>query len=138
MKIKTILCVLGFGLAGLATSAMADEHDHFGGPGPGPQWRPNGDIHHFHEHDMMVWRGGRWFHGPHGGRAGWWWIVGGVWYFYSAPVYPYPDPYTPPEVVAAPAPAPQPGPVWYYCRHPAGYYPYVQACRHWQVVPAHP
>lgn len=29
-----------------------------------------GDIHHFHDHDEGAWRGGRWFHGPHGGRAG--------------------------------------------------------------------
>ena len=38
--------------------------------------------------------------GRHGGRGGWWWVVGDAWYYYPQPVYPYPDPYTPPVVVA--------------------------------------
>jgi hypothetical protein len=94
-------------------------------------WRHGDDIHHFDERDRDHWRGGRWFHGPHEGREGWWWIVDGSWYFYPAPVYPYPDPYVPP-VVVAPAPAPAAPPpssgLWYYCPNPAGYYPYVQQC----------
>lgn len=85
---------------------------------------------------MNVWRGGRWYHGPHEGRAGWWWIVGGLWYLYTAPIYPYPDPYLPPGVSVPPEPAPEQ--VWYYCKNPRGYYPYVPACRHWKVVPAQP
>lgn len=93
-----------------------------------------GDIHRFHEHDFDTWRGGAWFHGEHEGRAGWWWRVGPSWYFYAAPVYPYPDPYVPPVVVAPPA---TPAQYWYYCPNPQGYYPYVPQCfAPWQPVPA--
>jgi len=98
----------------------------------------HGDIHRFHEHDYDRWRGGSWFHGMHDGRFGWWWQVGPTWYFYNAPVYPYPDPYLPP-VIAGPAAAPPPpgGQYWYYCRNPAGYYPYVPQCAGpWEAVPA--
>ena len=39
---------------------------------------------------------------------------------------------------AAPAPA-QSSNDWYYCRKPAGYYPYVRSCPDgWQSVPAQP
>jgi hypothetical protein len=101
---------------------------------PAPAW--HGEIHRFHEHDLGVWRGGRWFRGPHDGRLGWWWIVGGLWYFYPAPVYPYPDPYQPP-VIVAPAEPPPPPQYWYYCPNPQGYYPYVPQCPSpWQKVPA--
>jgi hypothetical protein len=111
--------------SGAAAQRERDEHWH------------GGDIHHFNEHDLGVWRGGRWFHGPHDGRDGWWWTVGGAWYFYPAPIYPYPDPYLPPE--AAPPAAPSATPTWYYCTNPQGYYPYVQQCpTPWQAVPAQP
>ena len=30
----------------------------------------------------VAWEGGRWHHEMHNGRDGWWWDVGGVWYFY--------------------------------------------------------
>jgi hypothetical protein len=103
-----------------------DEHERHEG------W--HGDIHRFHEHDYALWRGGRWVHGRHDGRRGWWWIVGGVWYFYPAPVYPYPDPYLPPGAVAPLASGAQQ--YWYYCSNPAGYYPYVPECATvWQAVP---
>lgn len=106
----------------LAPAAMA-QRDHEG-------W--HGDIHHFRDQDFNRWRGGHWFHGPHDGRNGWWWQVGGTWYFYPAPVYPYPDPYVPP-VVDAPPPAQS----WYYCNNPPGYYPYVPQCSvPWQPMPA--
>jgi hypothetical protein len=99
-------------------------HDEHGGP-----WHHYGDIHHFHEHDVAIWRGGHWFHGDHDGRLGWWWIVEGSWYFYPAPIYPYPDPYLPPTVAAAPRPT------YWYCNNPAGYYPYVPQCAvPWQPV----
>ncbi|MDD5295741.1 MAG: hypothetical protein PHU46_02405 [Rhodocyclaceae bacterium] len=143
--------LLGLLLAGglLSQQALADRPEHFE-RGHDRHWRGN-----FHEHDLELWRGGRWHQGRHGGRLGWWWIVGGTWYLYSAPVYPYPDPYQPPVVmveqpqvvpappVYAPPPAPvaAPAPVqyWYYCRNPAGYYPYVPQCRGgWQKVPAAP
>jgi hypothetical protein len=103
----------------------------------------HGDIAHFHEHDWDRWRGGRWAHEEHDGRLGWWWIAGDAWYWYAAPVYPYPDPYAPPEVVAdAPAAAPPDAPVpktWYYCEAEKGYYPYVATCPSgWKAVPANP
>lgn len=95
----------------------------------------HGDIRRFREHDMLLWRGGHWYHGPHDGRRGWWWVVGGIWYFYPAPVYPYPDPYLPP---VSEVPPPQgPAQYWYYCSNPRGYYPYVAQClTRWQAVPA--
>jgi hypothetical protein len=106
-----------------------------------PVWR--GGIERFHVHDIVVWRGGRWFHVWHGNRLGWWWIVGGAWYWYPAAVYPYPDRYTPPVVVQVPtSPPAQPQnlpPTWYYCDRPAGYYPYVPECASgWKAVPATP
>lgn len=110
----------------------------------------HGDIRHFHERDFVRWRSGHWFHGRNGGHLGWWWIVGGVYYFYPQPVYPYPDPYTPPVVIVQPpavaqAPAPpagQPQPAsgtWYYCDSAQTYYPYVAECPGgWRAVPATP
>lgn len=116
----------------------------------GPRW--HGDIRHFDRHDRGIWRGGFWRHGDHGGRFGWWWVVGGSWYLYPQPVYPYPNPYVPPVVVQQPpvqyierpqagmgspsAPAPD---TWYHCAHPTGYYPYVRECPGgWTPVPATP
>jgi hypothetical protein len=104
-----------------------------------PAWQD--EIHRFHEHDVGVWRRGYWRHGWHAGRCGWWWVVGGAWYWYPVPVYPYPDPYTPPVVVQAPPTAPPQAQaqLWYYCERPAGYYPYVPECPSgWKTVPATP
>ncbi len=115
--------VAGAGLAASAMtgSALADEYRHW-----------HGDHHHFYGYDLDHWRHGNWWRGWHEGRQGWWWIVGGVWYWYPAPVYPFPDPYRPPLVPAAP-----PGQYWYYCPNPPGYYPYVPACPvPWQMMPA--
>jgi hypothetical protein len=121
----------------------------------------HGDIRHFENRDMQHWRSGTWRHGSHGGRLGWWWVIGGLWYFYPQPVYPYPDPYRPPLIVEqappvivqvpAPAPGPQPAPAmppvasqpaaqyWYYCEVARGYYPYVASCPSgWKTVPATP
>lgn len=113
----------------------AHEHRHWEHRGP---W--HGEIHHFHERDFGLWRGGHWHHGRHGGHLGWWWIAGSTWYFYPAPVYPYPDPYYPPTAEAPPPPASDAPPqYWYYCSDPAGYYPYVPTCTTpWQKVPAQP
>ena len=121
--IARALLVASLAFPALGGAALAQHPDH---------WRGGGDIHNFHDRDFDQWRGGSWFHGPHGGRNGWWWIVGPDWYFYPAPVYPYPDPYIPP-VVAAPVPQPS----WYYCANPPGYYPYVPQCAvPWRPVPA--
>jgi hypothetical protein len=34
----------------------------------------------------LAWEGGRWHHEVHDGRDGWWWDVGGVWYYYPQPM----------------------------------------------------
>src|SRR3984957_20363183 len=34
----------------------------------------------------LAWEGGRWHHEVHNGRDGYWWDVGGVWYFYPQPM----------------------------------------------------
>ncbi len=116
----------------LAPRAMAeDRHERE------EHWDRHRDIREFHDRDLHVWRGGHWVHGRHGGRLGWWWVVGGAWYFYPAPVYPYPNPYVPPVVVATPPPPDASPQYWYYCRSASAYYPYVTSCPEgWmQVVP---
>ena len=125
-KLASLLITTTLLISATSSAAFADD------------WRGHGDIHGFHDHDFNHWRSGRWFNGFHEGRSGWWWIVDGLWYFYPAPIYPYPDPYTPPTVVVETAPvAPtgaQPSYV-YYCTNPAGYYPYVPQCTvTWQKV----
>jgi hypothetical protein len=102
------------------------------------------EIGRFHHHDHEIWRRGYWHQGWHDGRRGWWWVAGGLWYYYPAPVYPYPDPYRPPVVIvqnpsAPPAAGPAPTQFWYYCEKPSGYYPYVPTCpTAWREVPAAP
>ena len=91
-----------------------------------------GDIHRFVDLDARVWRGGRWHHDHHRGRYGWWWVVGGLWYFYPQPVYPYPDPFAPGDVIYESGGA---GDYWYYCESAGQYYPYVTECPEgWQAV----
>lgn len=131
--------------AGLPLGAFAQHRDR--------GW--HGDIRHFERRDLHHWRSGHWHHGAHSGRTGWWWVIGGTWYFYPQPVYPFPDPYRPPVVVVEqapvvvqvpapapvqPAPAPQPAQqLWYYCEPAKAYYPYVATCPSgWQTVPATP
>ncbi|MDA8363235.1 MAG: hypothetical protein M0Z84_05295 [Gammaproteobacteria bacterium] len=140
---KTISVVLAFLALTASFSALADHDDRrFRGRYVGPRvWR--GDIRNFHRWDMDRWRGGYWVHAHHDGRWGWWWVVAGLWYFYPRPIYPYPDPYTPPYVPAVPVlPAPSAPPevqYWYYCNGAKGYYPYVQSCPGgWRRVPATP
>ena len=100
------------------------------------------DFHHFSPREVAIWRGGRWVHDWHVNRFGWWWVVGGVWYFYPEPIYPYPT-YVPPAVVMQqPPPVPSglpPVQSWYYCDNPRGYYPYVASCATpWRAVPVTP
>ena len=135
---------------GTPTSVLAQGHfGHFGHGGAiGHAWH-GGDIHSFARGDLGVWRGGAWRHGWHDGNLGWWWVVGGLWYFYPAPIYPYPDPYLPADVIEEEAPPPvveqTPPPAaaapqfWYYCASAKGYYPYVSSCPEaWQKVPTTP
>jgi hypothetical protein len=102
-------------------------------------WRS--DIRVKHSHDLHRWRGGRWVHGHHH-RVGWWWVVGGLWYFYPRVIYPYPNPYIPSVMVNPPAQPPVAAPpvqYWYYCEAAKGYYPYVPSCpAGWKMVPAMP
>jgi hypothetical protein len=90
------------------------------------------------------WHTGYWHHGWYGGRFGWWWVTGGGWYWYDAPVYPYPgvvsEVYVTPPANAVPPPAAPAPQMWYYCDNPAGYYPYVQTCSQpfRPVVPTQP
>lgn len=136
---RHILTGITLALSLLGTIALPAYADH--GHGGGRDWHGGAgswhgrDIRAFHDRDFGAWRGGRWYHGYHGGRLAWWWLAGGVWYFYNTPVYPYPDPYQPP-VVVAPQPAAQ---VWYYCDAYQTYYPYVPDCPSgWRAVPATP
>ena len=147
----------------VALPAVAEEHrggEFRGGEHRGGERHWEGrEIHRFGGRDLEIWRGGRWYHGRHEGRRGWWWVAAGIWYFYPSPVYPYPDPYTPPvaiinqqpPVVVAPQPPvmvapqapapvqaqPQPAQLWYYCESSKTYYPYVASCAEgWKSVPA--
>jgi len=135
MKTTKLAAVLLFMLLGPLTATVAHaDRGHFGG-----------------------------FHGPHYGFGLGVGVGIGVglasypygygYYPYGYGYYPYGYPYASYPVVVtqpapttyvqqntvAPAPAPQPSNDWYYCRNPAGYYPYVQSCPNgWQRVPAQP
>lgn len=140
---RAVACTIA-ALAGFASLAVAQPGAP---PRPQPQVAPrppwHGDIRSFHQHDWPVWRTGRWVHGRHDGRLGWWWVVGSLWYFHPWPVYPYPNPYEPPPAWAVPpagtAPPAPVTPYWYYCEGARGYYPYVSTCAEgWKPVPATP
>ena len=157
LKLATVAGLLG--VTGASGVALADPHDWHGHDwhDGGRDWHDRGGWHDWRGHDFRgrdyryfrpderaFWRTGRWVHDWHGGRYGWWWDVGGDWYYYPQPVYPYPT-YVPPAVVAEAAPPEVSGPppaqsqTWYYCDNPRGYYPYVQSCPiPWREVPAAP
>jgi hypothetical protein len=60
-------------------------------------------------HGQLAWRDGRWHHTTRNGRDGWWWDVGGYWYFYPQQIEGPPDYVSDVEVAdeatAAPSPA---------------------------------
>ena len=137
-----LIAALAMGIA----PAQAQHHDggvHGGGFHDGGlhgQDFHGRDYAHFSSAERDFWRGGRWEHGWHDGRFAWWWAVGGGWYFYPAPIYPFPT-YVPPAIIVQqPPPVPTglpPAQSWYYCDNPRGYYPYVAACNGpWREVPA--
>jgi mono/diheme cytochrome c family protein len=108
-------------------------------PGPpiAPQYNFRGrEFAHLNPRELSVWRSGSWRHESHAGYFGWWWLAGGIWYFYPQPIYPYPT-YISNYLIPVPAPvSPQ---FWYYCDDPPGYYPDVQACYDaWQPIPVAP
>ncbi|HUY68536.1 MAG TPA: hypothetical protein VMV79_04470 [Alphaproteobacteria bacterium] len=145
-KLAAVLALAVFMMPGLASSAFAQDHgdrehhghdrdhDHDHDHGAWHMDRHwHGDIHHFRDDDLHYWHSGRWYHGHHGGRIGWWWILGDTWYFYPHAAYPYPNPYIPPAVAAPPGA----GAYWYACNNPQGYYPYVPTCyAPWHAMPA--
>ena len=111
---------------------------------PHPGWHGfwGRDFHSFGPGDLALWRGGAWVHGWHAGRFAWWWNVDGGWYFYPAPIYPYPT-YIPPAIVVQQAPPVPtglpPAQSWYFCDDPKGYFPYVASCNGpWRGVPVAP
>jgi hypothetical protein len=59
---------------------------HAGGPPPGRYMArgpaPARDWGGHAYRGNLAWDGGRWRHEVHNGRPGWWWDVGGVWYYY--------------------------------------------------------
>ena len=68
------------------------------GPGRGPQdgrhargGMPERNFGGHVYHGRQAWEGGRWRHEARNGRYGWWWDVGGVWYFYPQPMEGPPD-----------------------------------------------
>jgi len=107
-------------------------------PGRGPQDAhlarralPSHDFGGHAYHGRFAWEGGRWHHEVRNGRDGWWWDVGGAWYYYPQPMegppayvsdveivdegpavggYPPPQGYAPPPVAYAPPPPPPPPP----------------------------
>lgn len=73
------------------------------------------------------WNEGRWYHGRHDGRSGWWWIIGPDWFLYRNPIYPRPNVY---------APSGAPAGSWYWCDAYQDYYPYVTYCPSgWRPLP---
>ena len=96
--------------------------NHAGGPSPGrhaargPAPERNWGGHAYR--GSRAWDGGRWRHEVRNGRSGWWWDVGGVWYYYpqrmaGPPAYisedyidDVPVAYAPPPVAYAPPPPP--------------------------------
>jgi hypothetical protein len=71
---------------GQAQVAPAPRHHAAGGPGPGRTMArgpaPTRDWGGHAYRGNLAWEGGRWRHEVHNGRSGWWWDVGGVWYYY--------------------------------------------------------
>jgi len=57
------------GAPGVARSVSSSFHSH-------------GNTHHVAHDFRRGWRNGHWHHGRHHGRSGWWWGVGGIWYYY--------------------------------------------------------
>jgi len=80
---------------------------------------------------LQEWSHGRWFHGNNAGRFGWFWIVGGVYFFYALPQYPFPNPTVPPGYYDEH--------YYYFCADYNQYYPYIAICpQGWTMVPVNP
>jgi len=124
-------------VAALAQTGPATQGLRFVQPSP-PRTSGGVGVHH----GRRAWENGRWHHTARKGRLGWWWDVGGVWYYYPGPVEgppSYVSDIEVPDETAAPSPPspsqPSNGPrqTFYY---PPGSltgtgYPNVEEC--WQV-----
>ncbi|MDR3607884.1 MAG: hypothetical protein P4M08_10955 [Oligoflexia bacterium] len=126
MKRNSSLFLVVFSLLSLPVFVQAGERDR--------QW------HRSH------WNEGHWIHDRHNGQLGWWWVIGGTWYYFAHPVSQpstiivQPQPVAPapqviiqqapaaaPPVVVAPAPAPV-TPTMYFCKATGTYYPETMSC----------
>jgi hypothetical protein len=97
-----------------------------------------GHVRHLNAVQLRHWHGGKWWHGKRHGRLGWWWLAGGIWYWYPERVGAYPTEISA-EAVYDYAPEGQSDDSWYYCSDPEGYYPYVKSCNgDWKRVPIQP
>jgi hypothetical protein len=74
-------------------------------------------------HGRLAWEGGRWHHEMHNGRDGWWWDVGGAWYFYPQPMEGPPAYVSDVEFVDDAAGPDGPPVEAGYAAPPPGYYP---------------
>ena len=95
--------------------------------------------------ERAAWVRGRWHHGCRNRICGWWWFTGDYWYWYAAPMYPYPDYISPEEAepsdeetpTEATPPQDLSGDTFYYCADPSGYYPQIPICNvPWEAVSA--
>lgn len=136
---KLVRLLIAVFAAQLLTPVQAQHyqgHGGSGGPHGGSSW-PGGHGGHGGGnggwHGGPGWRGGHWYRGAHGGRNGWWWVVGPSWYYYPTPIYPDPDRDWPPLATAPPQG------YLFYCPSFVAYYPYVTVCPGgWTLVPAAP
>ena len=95
-------------------SGRSGPPNHYVARGPAPSRNWGGHAYR----GNLAWEGGRWRHERHNGRYGWWWDVGGVWYYYpervaGPPAYiseqyvdDVPVVYAPPPAAYAPPPPP--------------------------------
>jgi hypothetical protein len=120
--LAAILIVPSLISPGFAQERGREQFDHRGQPERREEFNHRERFdHRFADRDWDRWHSGRWFHGPHGGHDGWWWVIGDSWYFYPAPVYPYPDPAVLPAIAAPPATVVTPAPaVQQQCREYQG------------------
>jgi hypothetical protein len=94
------------------------------------------DYGHFSADQRALWQGGGWRHDTHNGYLGWWWVVGDDWFYYPAPIYPYPLYVGPDYYYDYYSYYPAPAYYWYHCEDPQGYYPTVPECNGpWEPVP---
>ena len=107
------------------------------------------DVHRFHPRELRAWERGRWIQANRAGLNGWWWVIGPRWFYYPAPVYPYPmmvservvfvnaappvspmpPTYISPQGTTVIPPSPPPvSQMRYFCPSLNGYYPEIAQC----------